>query len=147
MRSSQPGWLPPLLAILEADETVAGAGPRLLNPDGSLQLAGALLTRAGATVSYGAGDDPDRPEYGFRRDVDYLAGAALLIRRSRFADVGGFDPVFGDAYFEDADLCLALHQLGDRVVYEPASTVVHVGAAGAQPSPSLLQLALRNRSL
>jgi O-antigen biosynthesis protein len=143
----QPGWLPPLLAILESDRTVAAAGSRLLNLDGSLQLAGALLTRAGATVVYGDGDDPGRPEYGFRRDVDFLAGAALLVRQSRFAEVGGFDAIFGHIYFEDVDLCLALHQLGDRVVYEPASTVIHVGGGGTKPSPSVLQLATRNRSL
>jgi GT2 family glycosyltransferase len=143
----QPGWLPPLLRRLDGDETIAAVGPRLLNLDGSLQLAAALLSRAGATVSYGEGDDPDRPEYTFPRDVDYCSGACLLVRRSAFNDVGGFDPVFGLIYFEDADLCLSLWQLGCRTVYEPASTVTHVGGRGNTPPPEVLQLAQRNRSL
>jgi O-antigen biosynthesis protein len=141
------GWLPPLLTRLDRDGTIAAVGPRLLNLDGSLQLAGALLSRAGATISYGAGDDPNRPEYTFPRDVDYCSGACLLVRRSAFDDVGGFDPVYGLIYFEDADLCLSLWQIGFRTVYEPASTVTHVGGRGTSPPLEVLQLAQRNRSL
>jgi GT2 family glycosyltransferase len=141
-----PGWLPPLLTILEADATVAAAAPRLLNLDGSLQLAGALLTRAGATVVYGDGDDPRQPQYSFARNVDF-SGACLLFRRSAFNEVGGFDPAFGLIYFEDADLCLALWQRGHRIVYEPRSTLTHVGGSGSEPDQLVLQLALRNRSL
>jgi GT2 family glycosyltransferase len=88
-------WLPPLIARLEEDETIAAVGPRILNLDGSLQLAGALLTRAGATVTYGERDDADRSEYMFPRDADYCSGACLMVRRSAFADVGGYDPVYG----------------------------------------------------
>jgi O-antigen biosynthesis protein len=142
-----PGWLPPLLAPLEADETVAAVGPRLLNLDGSLQVAGALLTRAGATVVYGDGDDANRPEYSFPRYVDFLAGAALLVRRSSFVETGGFDPLFGLIYFEDADLCLELWRQEHCIVYEPRSSVAHIGGSGREPNPRVLQLALRNRSL
>jgi Glycosyltransferase like family 2 len=142
-----PGWLPPLLAKLDADDSVAAVGPRLLNLDGSLQLAGALLTRAGATVVYGDGDDPGRPQYNFIRDVDYIAGTCLLVRRSAFNEAGGFDPAFGLIYFEDADLCLALWERGHRIVYEPGSSLTHVGGGGREPGRRVLQLALRNRSL
>jgi GT2 family glycosyltransferase len=139
------GWLSPLLGLL-ADEKVAAVGPRLLNLDGSLQLAGALLSRSGSTLEYGFGDDPDRPEYAFRREVDYLSGACLLVRRTAFDEVGGFDPVYGLGYFEDADLCLALAARGYRGVYEPRSVVTHArGASGG--SDVLAALALRNRAL
>ena len=141
-----PGWLSPLLKRLE-DDTIAAVGPRILNLDGSLQLAGALLTRAGATVTYGEGDDPDLSEYMFTRDVDYCSGACLAIRRTAFDDVGGFDPMFGLIYFEDADLCLSLWQSGLRTVYEPTSTVTHVGGGGSSPAQEVLLLAERNRWL
>jgi len=140
-------WRPPLIARLEQDETIAAVGPRILNPDGSLQLAGALLTRSGATVTYGEHDDADRSEYMFPRDVDYCSGACLMIRRSAFADVGGYDPAYGLIYFEDADLCLSLWELGLHTVYEPSSTVTHVGGGGATPNPAVMLLALRNRSV
>ena len=130
-----PHWLPPLVARLQEDETIAAVGPRILNLDGSLQLAGALLLRAGATVTYGGSDDPNRLEYTFSRDVDYCSGACLAVRRSAFDDVGGFDPTFGLIYFEDADLCLRLWQHGLRTVYEPSSMVTHVGGGGIEPGP------------
>lgn len=142
-----PGWLRPLLARIVEHDTVAAVGPRFLNLDGSLQSAGALLSRAGATLTYGNGDDPERPEYIFARSVDYSAGACLLLRRSAFNEVGGFDPAFGLVYFEDADLCLALWQHGHRVVYEPRSSVTHVGGGGSEASQAVLRLAVRNRSL
>ena len=94
-------WLQPLLARLDDDAGIAAVAPRLLNTDGSLQLAGALLSRSGATLQYGSGDDPYRAEYSFAREVDYAAAACLLVRRSAFDAVGGFDPVFGRIYFED----------------------------------------------
>jgi len=139
------GWLPPLLAALAAHPETGAAGPRFLNLDGSLQEAGALLSRGGSTLDYGAEDDPDRPEYRFPRQVDYLAAACLLVRRSAFCAVGGFDAGYGLVYFEDCDLCLSLAAAGWRTVYEPRSRVTHVrDAAGG--SVSLRGLALRNRS-
>src|SRR5919197_1519554 len=141
------GWLPPLLARLEDDAKVGAVAPRVLNTDGSLQLAGALLSRSGATWLYGSGDNPDRAEYSFARDVDYAAGACLLVRRSAFNAVGGFDPIFGRIYFEDADLCLRLWSEGLRTVYEPRSTVTHIGGRGRPPGEGLIRLAERNRAI
>ena len=139
-----PGWLRPLVEQIEADERVGAVGPMLLNPDGSLQCAGALLSRSGSTACYGDGDRPDRPEYRFARVVDYLAGACLLVRRGAFTDVGGFDPAYGLAYFEDADLCLTLAARGYRSVYEPRSSVTHLRG---KPGAELSLLALRNCAL
>jgi GT2 family glycosyltransferase len=140
-----PGWLPPLLAAVAADPRTGAAGPCFLNLDGSLQEAGALLARSGSTLDYGADDDAERPEYRFPRQVDYLAAACLLVRRSAFCDVGGFDARYGLVYFEDCDLCLSLAAAGWRTVYEPRSRVTHVrDAAGG--SSSQRGLALCNRS-
>lgn len=138
------GWLPPLLERIEADERVGAVGPMLVNPDGSLQCAGALLSRSGSVACYGEGESPEQREYRFARVVDFLAGACLLVRRRAFDEVGGFDPVYGLGYFEDADLCLTLSASGYRCVYEPASRVTHVRG---KPGEALLGLALRNRTL
>jgi GT2 family glycosyltransferase len=138
-----PEWLAPLLSALEADAQVAAVAPRLLNPDGSLQLAGGLLSSPGAVIVYGDGDDPDKPEYSFPRIVDF-SGACLMFRRSAFQEVGGFDPVYGLIYYEDADLSFALWERGYKILYEPRSTITHVGG---EPSPAILQLALRNRGV
>jgi GT2 family glycosyltransferase len=138
------GWLSPLLERIEADRRIGAVGPKLIFPDGSLQCAGALLSRSGSANCYGTGDRPEKAEYGRTRVVDYLSGACLLVRRCAFEDVGGFDASYGLAYFEDADLCLSLASRGYRSVYEPRSRVTHMLG---QPGESILALALRNRAL
>jgi GT2 family glycosyltransferase len=138
------GWLPPLLERIESDDAIGAVGPMLLNTDGSLQCAGAMVFRTGDTRCYGVGDDPQRPEYQVARDVDYLSGACLLTRRAAFSEIGGFNRAYGLAYFEDAELCLSLATRGYRSVYEPRSRVTHVRG---RPSDALLELADRNRAL
>jgi GT2 family glycosyltransferase len=140
----EPGWLPPLLARIDEDRRIGAVGPKLIFPDGSLQCAGALLSRSGSANCYGTGDRPEKAEYGLARVVDYLSGACLVVRRCAFEDVGGFDASYGHAYFEDADLCLSLATRGYRSIYEPRSSVTHTRG---QPSEAILTLALRNRAL
>ncbi|MDX6646582.1 MAG: hypothetical protein QOK40_2309 [Miltoncostaeaceae bacterium] len=138
------GWLAPMLQSLERED-VAAVSPRLLNFDGSLQEAGAIVWRDGSVLVYGAGDDPWRAEYRFRRDIDYGSGACLMVRREAFAAVGGFDPAYAPAYFEDVDLCLCLAARGGRIVYEPRSVVVHAVSASSG-SDRAMELYLRNLS-
>jgi len=127
----RPGWLAPLIDIADADAGVAAVAPKLLYPDGRLQEAGSIVWRDARVRNYGDGDTPGRPEYLFRRTVDYASAACLLVRRSAFVAVGGFDPRFAPMYCEDVDLCLALAARHGRVVYQPRSVVEHVrGASG-----------------
>ncbi|HEY6468805.1 MAG TPA: glycosyltransferase family 2 protein [Candidatus Dormibacteraeota bacterium] len=126
------GWFEPLIEIADGDAGVAAVAPKLLYPDGRLQEAGSILWRDARVRNYGDGDVPNRPEYLFRRTVDYASAACLLVRRSAFVDVGGFDPRFAPMYCEDVDLCLALAKRHGRVVYQPRSVVEHVrGASGS----------------
>jgi GT2 family glycosyltransferase len=120
-----PGWWPPMRDALD-EPTVGAVVPQLLNEDGSLQCAGPLLARDGTVLSYGDGDDPAASCYRFRRVLDYGSAACLLISRSTFTDLGGFDPLFGPAYYEDADLGLRLSEAGRSTIYEPQAQVTHV---------------------
>lgn len=69
---------------------------------------------------------------GWRRDsvahVDIVSGCFLLIRRSLWQRLGGFDPSFF-MYGEEADLCLRASKLGARPMVTPAATIVHLGGA------------------
>jgi len=129
-----PDWLPPLLQVADAEPRVAAVGARLLNVDGTLQEAGTIVWADGLVNNYGDGDDPQRPEYRFVRDVDYVSAACLLVRRSAFVAAGGFDPVYAPAYLEDVDLCFGLRAAGMRVVYQPFSTATHVRWASGDRS-------------
>jgi O-antigen biosynthesis protein len=127
----RPGWLEPLIDVADADAGVAAVASKLLYPDGRLQEAGSIVWRDGRVRQYGDGDVPNRPEYNFRRTVDYASAACLLVRRSAFIAVGGFDPRFAPVYCEDVDLCLALAAGPGCVVYQPRSVVEHVRGASS----------------
>jgi GT2 family glycosyltransferase len=141
----QPGWLPPLMEVLDGEDDVAAVGSRLDHVDGTLQEAGSICWGDGASDNYGDGDDPGRPEYRFRRDVDYLSAACLLVRRSAFCDAGGFDPVYHPAYYEDTDLAMRWRSMGMRVVYQPRSVAVHKRWASSGDRSGMLPQLLRNR--
>lgn len=128
-----PGWLPPLLERL-ADNRVGAVFPAKLNLDGTMQEAGALVTGDAHTFAFGRGEDPDAPEHSFRRLVDFGSAACMCLTRRRFASVKGFDPAYRLAYYEDADLCFRLRQLGLRLVYEPRSRVGHARTVSADPA-------------
>jgi N-acetylglucosaminyl-diphospho-decaprenol L-rhamnosyltransferase len=62
------------------------------------------------------------------REVPWLLGAALAIRRAAFEEVGGFDTSFF-MYYEEVDLCFRLHQAGWHVHFAPVTCITHVGGA------------------
>jgi GT2 family glycosyltransferase len=121
----EPGWLDPLLQLLEEDPTAGAAVPMLLNPDGTIQEAGSVIDSVGWSHALGAGESPQAFAHRFRREIDYGSAACLLIERETFWAVEGFDPVYGVGYFEDVDLSFKLKERGLRTMYEPRSKVVH----------------------
>ncbi len=121
-----PGWLDALAERAYSDPGIGVVGSRLVYPNGTLQEAGSEIFRDGAGQNIGKWDDPARPEYLAARDVQYCSGALLYIRREVLDRCGGgFDPRLAPAYYEDTDLCFAAREAGFRVVYEPASVIIH----------------------
>ena len=116
-----------IVAYLDAHPRVAALGPRIVYPDGRLQDSAwrfptplvstlGLLTvgKLGVKQSHGDGAHP----------VDWVMGAALVLRRDALEQVGLFDEEFF-LYSEEVDLQFRLHQAGWEVHYYPAATVVH----------------------
>ncbi|MHC9086798.1 glycosyltransferase [Luteimonas sp. RIT-PG2_3] len=121
----QPDWLDALLRTF-SDHAGAGlAGSQLLYPDGRLQEAGGVVFNDGSCWNYGRFESPDDPRYTYVRDADYISGAAIALPRGLFHELGGFDTRYAPAYYEDTDLAFAVRASGKRVVYQPASRVVH----------------------
>lgn len=142
-----PGWLGPLVAALEQDSDLAAVQPKLLFPDGRLNDAGGLVF-SDTPWRYGMNDtNPMAPQYNTRRAPDYASGACLLVRKSMFDAVGGFDDIYAPAYYEDTDLSFAFRAHGWRVLYEPRSNVIHVegGTAGTDLGAGLKQYQVVNR--
>ncbi|MCW2665407.1 MAG: glycosyl transferase family 2, partial [Frankiales bacterium] len=122
----EPGWLDALVGTAEQDPLVGVVGAKLVYGDGRLQEAGGIIWSDGDGWNYGRLGDPDDPAYGFVREVDYCSGAALLVRTSLLEALGGgLDERYAPAYYEDTDLCFAARERGYKVVYQPASVVVH----------------------
>jgi O-antigen biosynthesis protein len=129
-----PGWLEPLTAAMRQDLDLAAVQPRLLYPDGRLNSAGDLVFRDQAW-NYGKGaSNPRAPQFSGRRAPDYASGAVLLVRRSMFVEIGGFDDRYAPAYYEDTYLSFSFRAKGWKVLYEPRSDVIHMegGTAGTE---------------
>ncbi|WP_266183435.1 glycosyltransferase [Dyella humicola] len=142
-----PGWLDELLACFD-DARCGIAGSRLAYPDGRLQEAGAIVYANGEAWNYGRFEDRDDPRLLYRRDADYVSGAALMIDARLFASVGGFDPRYSPAYCEDMDLAFAVRAAGRRVIYQPASLVIHCEgvSSGVDPFVGVKQYQITNRA-
>ena len=117
-------WLRALLDLMKNDG-VGAVGAKLVYPNGTLQEAGGIVWNDAFGWNYGRGDNPEKPEYNFVREVDYCSGAVLLVRKDLFEKIGGFDERFRPAYYEDTDLCFSIRNWGYRVLYQPESVVIH----------------------
>jgi GT2 family glycosyltransferase len=107
------GWLEQLVTTLEIEAFAGAVGPKFLYPNGTLQEAGAYIRSDGWTLQVGKYGVNFPPTYtDTTQVVDYCSAACLLLKRQSFLNIGGFDPIFDPAYFEDVDLALRLRSIG-----------------------------------
>ena len=121
----KPGAIDTLVQTARTTPNVGLVGSKLVYPDGRLQEAGGIVWNDGSAWNYGRFDDPDKPEYCYVRDVDYVSGASVLVPRAVWQQLRGFDEIFTPAYYEDTDFAFRLRENGLRVIFQPASVVVH----------------------
>jgi GT2 family glycosyltransferase len=125
-------WITALLRTFRRFDDAGVVGGKLLYPDGRIQEAGGVVFRDGSAAKFGAFDpDPTLSLYNFVRDVDYCSGALLATPRALFEQLDGFDPSYGPGYYEDTDYCFRARESGLRVLYQPASTIIHLEGATA----------------
>ena len=135
----RPGALESLRRYLDEHPRAAVVGPRLVNPDGTLQrsihqfptptfilfnyswIGPFVSSLPGLRKLYEASGTHDRV-----RVVHWVMGAALAIRKSAFDAVGGFDPAFF-MYYEEVDLSRRLHEAGWETHFAPVTSVTHIG--------------------
>ena len=120
------GWLRALIQEADASPEVGVVGSKLLYEDGTIQHAG-VVRDSRHFLPYHAYKSfaGDHPAVNQRREFQIVTAACLLIKRSVFEEVGGFDEGYQNG-FEDADLCLKVRERGYTVVYQPRSVVVHL---------------------
>jgi GT2 family glycosyltransferase len=139
------GALAALVAYADTRPDAAVFGPKLLNTDGSLQFSCRSFPNLGTGFFRNTPLGRLFPRNRFNedylltswdhaspRDVDWVSGSALMIRRNDLLDLGGFDEGFF-MYCEDVDLCYRAHELGRRVAYFPGAVIYHhIGRASDQ---------------
>ena len=136
------GAIAALTSALEAYPSCALVGPRILNPDGSVQgsargdpdmftglfgrttLLRRLLPELSVSKRNVVLPDDVAREGGDSLVVDWLSGACMLARRDALERVNGFDERYF-LYWEDADLCRRLREAGYQVRYVPGATAIH----------------------
>lgn len=134
----QAGTVARLVAELEREPKVGIVGPRVLyreNPNRVWAAGGMLTWRQNLTTLLGF-DELDGPQWRVTRDVDYVIGCTMLIRRELLEKLGGFDAEYF-AYTEDVDFCLNARRAGwsSRVVGEVASLHSVSSATGGGYNP------------
>lgn len=125
-----PGALDSLVAYLEANPTAGAVGPRMFGPTGETLESFShfpglrLLLRGIAIVITGKYHKDEQLKSLEPRQVDWVGGACLMVRREALEQVGLLDEEFF-MYWEEADLCRRLAQRKWKTYYVPESQVVH----------------------
>jgi GT2 family glycosyltransferase/glycosyltransferase involved in cell wall biosynthesis len=122
----QPGWLDVLLRTFAEHPGTGIVGAQLLYPDGRLQESGGIVWNDGSADKLARLHAADEPAFNHVRRVDYVSGAALAMPRALCVEMGGFDPAYAPAFYEDTDLAMRVRARGLHVLVQPASWVVHL---------------------
>jgi O-antigen biosynthesis protein len=132
--------------LFAGDIALGAAGAKLRFPSSRvIQHAGGVLHWPLLTTSHIAAGEEDMGQADTGRDVDYVTGAAIALRREAFDAVGGFDGSFYPAYFEDLDLCVRLRRAGWTVRYEPELSGEHHEGGSTGRSADYYRFWHRNR--
>lgn len=121
----QEGWLDALVETADAHPGAGAVGSRIVSHDGLLLEAGGLIWREGVSSHLGRGLPESTNRHRYLRAADYCSASSLLVRRTTWDAVGGFDDQFFPGYYEDVDLCLSIGRLGQDILFEPRSCVRH----------------------
>lgn len=118
-------WLSPLVNLIESDATIGMVGSKFIYPDGQLQEAGGIIWQDASGWNYGHKQNPQSPEYNYVKEVDYISGACILLKKIVWEKIGGFDERYSPAYCEDSDIAFTLRSMGYKVMYQPLSEIIH----------------------
>ena len=147
-----PGALDALLEFADQNPHIGIIGPKVLNPDGSLQYSCRRFPTFAAglfrNVYLGRLFPNNKPaadylmqdfDHASVRDVDWVSGCALLIRHECLEEIGPLDAETFFMYCEDMDWCLRAHRAGWRVVYFPGAPITHaIGRSSDQVAERMI---------
>jgi GT2 family glycosyltransferase len=139
--------IPQMLAYMDAHPRIGVLGPQLLYSDGTVQSTRRRFPSLATGFFESTWCQPLAPrrllDHYYARDlpddaigeVDWVVGAALLVRREAYEQVGGFDEGFF-MYSEEMDWCRRMKAAGWQVVYFPPARIVHHEAKSSAQVPA-----------
>ena len=116
-------WLQTLIDALESDNKIGIVGCKLLYSDGYIQHAGGIIKLRGGF--HRGENEEDRGQYNQAEFVDFVTGAALMIKTSVIYRIGLLDEGFSPLYYEDTDWCVRAFLYGYKILYSPSPTLIH----------------------
>ena len=148
----QPGWLTPIINLLEQNKLNAACQPKLLSYNNKKLFeyaggAGGWLDSFGYPFARGRIFDvceEDKGQYDTTERVFWVTGAAMVIRSKVFHEMKGFDEYFF-AHQEEIDLCWRMQLAGYDLYCCPSSVVYHIGG-GTLPRGNSLKTYLNFRN-
>lgn len=135
----RPGVVDLLVAAGDADAHIGTVGPAILTAEGDVYpsaravpslrtgVGHALFANLWVSNPWSRAYRNEHEQALERRDVGWLSGACVLVRRTLFEQLQGFDSGYF-MYFEDVDLGYRVGKAGYRNLYEPSAVVMHTGA-------------------
>jgi hypothetical protein len=136
-----------LVEILESDESIAIAAPKILyydHPTTIYRLGDRIYPLLPLPLAFGQGWS-DGPRFSDVTEYDYVTGCAMLIRASLFRDIGLFDTGFF-MYYEDADFCRRARSRGHRIICVGDTVIYHKASLSANKiRHSIIRTRARNR--
>ena len=129
-----PGWIEPVISLMESDEKIAACQPKILSFAKKEQFeyagaSGGFIDKFGYPFTRGRifeTSEIDNGQYDRRSEIFWATGAALFVRAKIFRELSGFDEYFF-AHQEEIDLCWRMQRMGYKIFVEPSSIVFHVG--------------------
>ncbi len=121
-----PDFLSELVRVAESSEDIGMLGPKIYYHDTPRKIwfAGGRIEFWKGWVSHIGIRELDHGQYDITKDVDYLTGCCLLVKRKVIETVGSLDESYF-IYGEDADWCIRASRAGFRLVYVPSSFIWH----------------------
>jgi GT2 family glycosyltransferase len=141
------GAIDALVAVLDRRPDVAVVGPRLVDARGRAELSfGPMISPFNELRQKLRARGSVERLTSTEREVDWVSGACLLVRRADAEAVGLLDERFF-MYTEDVDFCAAVRARGRRVLFAPSAEVVHLRGRSRQTAPRAAEAAYRRSQL
>jgi GT2 family glycosyltransferase len=143
--SFPPGWLEKYVRCFMERPDIGIAGCKLLNREGNIQHVGGVMNPRAMLGQHFGYEEPDDGRFDDSKEVDYVTGAALAIRRELREKLGGFDIDFFPGYYEDVDLSLRALKLGWKTWCEAGAVAYHYEGSSFGRTTGFYTSLYRNR--